>query len=281
MATLSAIEPLIMKQLFDQLAARGGLRVLGLAMGALLLVELVRVGLSAWLQTVSWDIRLAVEYAVRERIVAKLNSLPVSYHHEETVGGTMTKVNQSVTGFITAFGDLAFNLLPTLLYLALSLAAMARLEWRLSLIVLVFTPLPAIVGARAAKEQTQRERRLVERWTSIYSRLNEVLAGIVTVKGFAMERAEQERFLNGVREGNEVVRRGVRTDNRTGALRGLPGTLARIAALGAGGYLAMRGEITVGTLVAFLGYIGGLFGPVQSLTTIYATVQRRRPSPSA
>jgi ATP-binding cassette subfamily B protein len=44
--------------------------------------------------------------------------------------------------------------------------------------------------ARTAPEQTQRERRLVERWTSIYPRFNEVLAGIVTVKSFAMEEQE-------------------------------------------------------------------------------------------
>src|SRR5690606_32415092 len=34
------------------------------------------------------------------------------------------------------------------------------------------------------------------------------------------------------------------------------------------------GTITVGTLIAFLGYVGGLFGPVQGLTGIYQTIQR-------
>lgn len=274
LASMSAAEPLLMKHLFDELAGRGGLRVLGMSIGALVVLEIVRTGLSTWLQTVSWDVRIGVEYGVREQVIAKLNDLPISYHQQETVGGIMTKVNQSITGFVGAFGELAFSLLPTLLYLALSITAMIRLEWHLSLLVLAFTPLPAIVGARAAKEQAQRERRLVQRWTSLYSRFNEVLAGIATVKGYAMERAEQERFLQGVREGNEVVRRGVRTDNRTGALRGVPGSAARLVALGAGGVLAMRGEITIGTLVAFLGYIGGLFGPVQSLTTIYQTVHK-------
>ena len=69
--------------------------------------------------------------------------------------------------------------------------------------------LPALIGARAAPEQMRRERRLVERWSSIYSRFNEVLAGIMTVKGYVMEEEEKRRFLQGVREGNEIVRRGV------------------------------------------------------------------------
>ena len=97
--------------------------------------------------------------------------------------------------------------------------------------------------ARAAPEQIRRERRLVERWSSIYGRFNEVLAGMMTVKGFDMEDAEKRRFLEGVREGNEVFRRGVRTDGCNGALRNLAATVARLAALALGGYLAFEGQI--------------------------------------
>jgi ATP-binding cassette, subfamily B, bacterial len=101
-----------------------------------------------------------------------------------------------------------------------------------------------------------------------------VLAGMMTVKGFAMEEEEKRRFMQGVREGNEVVRRGVRTDNVTGTLRTLAATAARLTALAVGGYLISRQEMTVGTLLAFLGYIGGLFGPVQGLTNTYQTLRK-------
>jgi ATP-binding cassette subfamily B protein len=114
----------------------------------------------------------------------------------------------------------------------------------------------------------------VERWNSIYGRFNEVLAGMMTVKGFVMEEEEKRRFMQGVREGNEVVRRGVRTDNLTGTFRTLAATAARLIALGIGGYLISRGEMTVGTMLAFLGYIGGLFGPVQGLTNTYQTLRK-------
>jgi ATP-binding cassette subfamily B protein len=120
----------------------------------------------------------------------------------------------------------------------------------------------------------RRERRLVERWSSIYSRFNEVLAGMMTVKGFGMEDAEKHRFLTGVKQGNELVRRGVRKDSMSGGLRTIAVTSARLAALGLGGHLVVQGEITVGTLVAFLGYIGGLFGPVQGLTNTYQSLRK-------
>ena len=274
LAAFSAIDPLIMKYLFDQLARRTGLAALGFIVGGMVVLELARAGLQAWLGILSWDVRLGVEYTVREQVVSKLNSLPISFHQREGVGGTMNRVNQGISGYVGAFSDVAFNLLPTLLYLILSVTAMLQMEWRLALAVIVFTPLPALIGARAAPEQMRRERRLVERWSSIYSRFNEVLAGIMTVKGYVMEEEEKRRFLEGVREGNEIVRRGVRTDNRTGTLRTLAATTARLVALALGGYFALTGEITVGTLVAFLGYIGGLFGPVQGLTNAYQTFRR-------
>jgi ATP-binding cassette, subfamily B, bacterial len=274
LSSLSAIDPLIMKYLFDGLERHIGVTALGVIMAGLVALELARAGLQAWLGILSWDVRLGVEYTVREQVVSKLNSLPISFHQREGVGGTMNRVNQGINGYVGAFSDVAFNLLPTLLYLILSVTAMLQMEWRLALAVIVFTPLPALIGARAAPEQMRRERRLVERWSSIYSRFNEVLAGIMTVKGYVMEEEEKRRFLQGVREGNEIVRRGVRTDNRTGTLRTLAATTARLAALALGGYFALNGEITVGTLVAFLGYIGGLFGPVQGLTNAYQTLRR-------
>ncbi len=274
LAAVSALDPLILKYLFDQLATPDGFTRFAGGLAALAVLEMVRAGLQGVMGVWSWDVRLAVEYEVRSRVVSKLNSLPLSFHQRESVGGTMTRINQAIAGWIAAFGDATFNLVPTLLYLTLSIAAMVRLDWRLALLVVFFAPLPAIIGARAAPEQMQRERRLVERWSTIYSRLNEVLAGMMTVKGFGMEDAEKHRFLQGVREGNDVVRRGVRTDSINGGFRTLAVTSARLAALGLGGYLAVQGEITVGTLVAFLGYIGGLFGPVQGLTNTYQTLRK-------
>ena len=274
LAALSAADPLLMKYLFDQLATGAGPAEFAITMSALVTLEVTRAALQAWLGVLSWDVRLGVDYTVRERVMGKLNSLPMSFHQGETVGGTMNRVNQGIAGCVTAFCETAFNLLPTLLYLVLSIAAMLRMDWRLAVAVIVFAPVPALIGAWAAPEQVHRERRLIERWSSIYGRFNEVLAGIMTVKGFAMEEEEKRRFMDGVREGNEVVRRGVRIDNLTGTLRTLAATAARLTALAFGGYLISRGEITVGTLLAFLGYIGGLFGPVQGLTNTYQAVKK-------
>ncbi|TAK06890.1 MAG: ABC transporter ATP-binding protein [Candidatus Manganitrophaceae bacterium] len=273
-AALSAVEPLVLKYLFDQLGSGGKFQNVGLAVGGLLLLGLGHeaiLALSSWL---TWRVRLGVHYGLLEATVDRLHSLPLTFHREESVGGIMTKLDRGIQGFLEALSEMAFNVLPALVYLALSFVVMVRLDGRLSWVVLAFTPLPALIGAWAAEKQTRRERNLLDRWAKIYSRFNEVLSGILTVKSFAMEDEEKRRFLHGVYEANAVVVHGVGFDSGVGAAKNLVVMLARIAAIAFGSLFILRGEMTVGTLIAFLGYVGGLFGPVQGLTGIYQTLRR-------
>jgi ATP-binding cassette subfamily B protein len=271
---LQALEPLVLKYLFDGLGVAGVGGGLLVGLGGLVLLGLARELVGGLSNLLSWRVRIRVQFDLLRVAVGRLHALPVSFHRGESVGGLMTKLDRGTSGLVGALAEILFNVLPAVLYLIFSLVLMFRLDWRLSLVVLFFAPLPALVGAWAAGEQTRRERTLLDRWTRIYSRFNEVLAGIVTVKSFAMEEEEQRRFLSEVDHANGVVLRGVGRDTGTAAARNLVSLLARAAALGVGSVLVLRGEATVGTLVAFLGYMGGLFGPVEGLTGVYQTLRR-------
>jgi ATP-binding cassette, subfamily B, bacterial len=236
--------------------------------------ELAQVWLARLLEGRSWRVRLDMDFALRQRVTARLHGLPLSWHQRQTVGGIVTRVNTSISGFVGAVGELAFKALPAIAYLGLALAALVRLDWMLALAVCAFAPLPALIGMRAAPEQTRRDRELLDHWTATFGRWTEVLAGIRTVKGFAMERAEERRFLDAVARGNDRVTRGARRDARTNAWQGLSAAAARLSVAAIGAWLVLRGHGTVGTLVAALQYVGGLFGPIQGLTGVYATVRR-------
>jgi ATP-binding cassette, subfamily B, bacterial len=273
-ATLGVAEPLVLKRIFDALAAHASISSL-FALAALLFGLLAsRAALDALLNASTWRTRLGVDYLLRQALLGRLGTLPLSYHQRESVGGTVNRVNRGIDGYVSAFSEIAFKLTPALAYLVLAAAALFRMEWRLALIVLAFTPLPALIGVWAAREQTARERKLMRRWTTLYSRLNESLDGIRIVKSFAMEEVELRRFLSGQREGNSIVERGARRDATTGAMRGLSAITARITVIIVGSIMISRGQITIGTLVAVLGFIGGLLGPVQGLTDVYQTMQR-------
>src|SRR5690606_21163773 len=127
---------------------------------------------SNWL---SWRTRISLHYGLLDATVARLHRLPLYAQHREGVGAIMTRLDRGIQGFIGAISEIAFNVLP------------------------------ALIAALAAPKQTTRERILMDSWARIYSRFNEVLAGIVTVRSFAMEEAERRRFLNDVGLANQVV----------------------------------------------------------------------------
>lgn len=272
-AALGAIEPLAMKYIFDKLQG-GEIKALAIGVAVLIGIGIIHEaigGLSNWF---TWRVRLDVNAGLLEAAVNRLHTLPVNFHRQETVGGIMTKLDRGINGFVGALSEIAFNFFPGIIYLLISLFVMLNMDWRLSAVVVFFAPLPAIIGMWAADEQTRRERILMERWTGIFSRFNEVLSGITTVKSFTMEDHEQERFMDGVYGANRMVIRGIGIDTGVGAVKNLAAVAARISAIALGGYLVMKGEITVGTLIAFLAYVGGLFGPVQGLTGVYQTMRK-------
>ncbi len=270
--SLNAIEPLLMKVVFDGLG-QGQRQALVLAVAGLVAVALLReagAALSSWL---TWRTRLRVHYSLTEQTVSALHGLPIAFHRNEAVGAVMTRLDRNIQGFVNALNEIAFNVVPAVVYLIVSALILLRLDLRLAFVVLAFAPLPGVVAAFAAPRQTRREKGLLDRWVRIYSRFNEVLSGIVTVKSFAMEDAERKRFLTQVADANRVVARGVAYDAGVGALQNAIAAAARIVTLAVGGTLVLKGQATLGTLVAVLAYLGGLFGPVQGLSGIYRTLR--------
>jgi ATP-binding cassette, subfamily B, bacterial len=273
-AALNAIEPLILKAIFDELTADQRWRILMMGIVALAGFALMRElmdGIANWL---TWRTRIGLQYALLEATVGKLHKMPLRMQRSEGIGAIMTRFDRSIQGFTGAVSLILFSVLPSIIFLVIALVIMLRLDWRLALMVLVFAPMPALIAWRAGPEQTSRERTLLDRWANIYSRFNEVLSGIVVVRSFAMEDAEKARFLREVSVANKVVIRGVATDSGYSAASNISVAIARLWTIGFGTYLAVQGQVTVGTVIAFLGYVGGLFGPVQGLSGVYSNLRK-------
>jgi ATP-binding cassette subfamily B protein len=271
---VAAAEPLLLKAVIDELLGKRRVRALVICVGVLLGLALIKDALSALSNWMSWRTRLDLQHRILDETVGRLHALSVAYHRTQPVGSLLTRLDRGVQGLVAVFSELTFAALPALVFLVMSVVLMFRLEWRMSLLVMLTVPLPALVALYAAPVQTDRDRTLLDRWSRIYARFNEVLSGIVTVKSFAMEQEEKQRFIRQVGDANNLVARGVGFDSRITAVQSLIVGVTRVGLLGVGAALAWHGQITVGTLLAFLSYMAGLFAPVQGLTGIYQTVRR-------
>jgi ATP-binding cassette, subfamily B, bacterial len=282
-ASLNSVEPLVQKIIFDSLAkyvtaarVSDHRRFILNAIGGLMLLALLRELVSAGSNYLSWKLRLQTNYKLLDAAVGRIYNLSLSCHQNQTIGSLLTRLDRGINGFSTALFELSFNLLPSLLYVGSTLVLMLYLNWRLSLIALLFAPLPAILGVYAGRIGSQRERRLMARWMEIYSRFNEAMTSIKTVKSFVMEDSEHARFLGEVNRTNSMVSRGVRVDCLFTSSKNILMALGRITVMGYGAYLTLQGQITIGTLVAFLGYINGLFNPMLGLAGLCETLQKAK-----
>jgi ATP-binding cassette subfamily B protein len=274
LAMINAGEPLVLKYIFDELGSHRQLRPLLIGVAGLVGLGLFRELASAISNWLTWKTRIGIHYSLLEAMVGRLHRLPLSFHRTEGVGAIMTKLDRSIQGFLNAVTQILFNVFPAVLYLAIAIGVMVELNWKLAVLVISFAPVPAIIAAFAAPEQARREKSLFDQYVRIYSRFNEVLSGILTVRSFSMEDMEKKRFLRDVEAANETVIRGVGVDSGFGGATNIVVMIARVAAIALGGVLFIRGEVSIGTVLAFLGYVGSLFSPVQGLSGVYQTIQR-------
>lgn len=274
-AVMEAVEPLLIKKIFDSLGeGSAGLEEFGMAAAGLVLLGLGCQGVNGLLNWLIWRVRIPVNDNLREAVVEKLYSLPLSFFRARSVGGIVTQINRGIDGYMEAFAEITTKIFPNLMYLSIALISMFFLNRYLFAIALLFAPLPTLIGAFAAGEQTEREKKLLQRWTRIFSRFHEALSGISVVKIFDRETAERQTFMAEVRNTNRIVLRGVARDTAFNSVIGFTVRIGSIATILFGGYLVIKGMTTVGTVIAFISYLNGLFGPVQGLTGTYQTLRK-------
>lgn len=268
-AATNVAEPVIIKMIIDNIGTEQQVSFLIYGIILFLIVSFFSNLASAFSNWMGWDVRLSVHDILLNEIVGRLHVLPSDFHKKEGVGSIMMKLERSIQTFVGAMTEIFLNVLPSVLFLTMALIVMFRLDWKMTLLVLLFAPLPTLIAWKVSPKQVKREKFLMNQWGRIYSRFNEVLSSIITVRSFAMEDNEKMRFMKNVGRANEKVKKGVYYDSIIGSSQRFITVLARIAALAAGSFLIISGEMTIGTLVAFLTYIAALFGPVTSLTNTY------------
>ncbi|HEY5372221.1 MAG TPA: ABC transporter ATP-binding protein [Polyangiaceae bacterium] len=125
-------------------------------------------------------------------------------------------------------------------------------------------------GSRAIWKSIGQDRSEIE------ARVSEGLNGLRVVRGFARERNEETLYALGQ---HTVVRKhGLATNMQRGValVWDLVMPLTQVTILWFGGYLVLRGETTVGTLMAFQGYLWRLIDPITELVKSMSETQRGR-----
>lgn len=239
------------------------LAVLVLAFGASRLLiaglSVVQSWLAAWLGS-------RLTHDIRCQLFQHLHLLSFRFYDKQQIGSVISRVNQDTQAvqmfLMWGIQDLGLNILE-LVGIGIALFVM---NWKLALLVLIPAPLITLVGLGFWRFVRALMHRVWQRWGRLNAILNESLSGIRVVRAFAQEHREISRFSQ---RSSDLIG-SVITVERTWAM--LFATISLFTAMGTllvwyvGGRQVLGETMTLGTLMAFLFYLGMFYAPLQALS---------------
>ncbi len=266
---LALLTPLIIRDLIDRTLPDRDLHRLGLMIVALIAVPIVSGVLSVVLRQFSSKVGEGVVYDLRVALFCDLQRMSLSFFTQTKVGELMSRINNDVVGAQTAISNTLVNITTSFIQSVAVLIVMFFLEWRLALVSIITLPLFLL----AARKLGTRLRDITREQLDLNARMNAVMQEILNISGallvkiFGRTAQEDSRFQSRAGEVRDIgVRRAV-----TGALFFVSISLLSAGGValvyGMGGYLVIKHELTIGTIVALGAYLGTLFGALQTLIT--------------
>ncbi len=214
--------------------------------------------------------------ALRARLFRRVLRLPLSDINELKTGGVITRLSSDVDEASSLLQMALINPLLSGLRLFATLCVIFTLDWRIAAAVMLAVP-PIVIAqniwlrhSRAIWKSMGQDR------SEIDARVSEGLNGLRVVRGFARERSEAASYTLGQ---HTVVRKhslATNTQRGVALVWDLVMPLTQVTILWFGGYLVLRGETTVGTLLAFQGYLWRLIDPITELVKSMSETQRGR-----
>ncbi|MER6529890.1 ABC transporter ATP-binding protein [Streptomyces sp. NPDC001508] len=157
-----------------------------------------------------------------------------------------------------------------------SLAVMAWLSLPLTLIALAVAPALGWIARRSRSRLHPATWYAQAQAAAVAGVVDGAVTGVRVVKGFGQEEQETGKLRDVGRRLFAGRLRTIRLNSRyTPALQAVP-ALGQVAMLALGGWLAVRGHITLGTFVAFSTYLAQLVGPVRMLAMVLTFGQQAR-----
>jgi ATP-binding cassette subfamily B protein len=208
---------------------------------------------------------------LRTKLFKHLQRLSLGYYERNRAGVIISRLTNDVEALDQLVTDGVTSLVQNSLTLVGTAVILFFLDWRLALATMVVLPAMAWATALFRKRSARAYRAVRERLGLVTATLAEDIAGMRVVQAFTRESQNERNF-------KEVNQRYREANQQTVVLNGLYfpfvdflSAIATAIVLGYGGYRVFDGDMTIGTLFAFVGYLSNFFDPVQQLSQLYNT----------
>nr|WP_318533270.1 MULTISPECIES: ABC transporter transmembrane domain-containing protein [Actinoalloteichus] len=271
---LEALIPLLTREAVDG-AVAGRTDGLWLILGVMVVFGLLRFGTAFVRRYEAGRLALNVQHDLRQAVFASVTRFDGGNQDSIRTGQIASRaisdlqlVNSLLSMVPLATGSLVFAVV--------SLGVMVWLSPLLTLLALVVLPLVFIESLRTRRVLYPATWAAQQRASEVAQQVEETVTGVRVVKSFGQERREVATLEGTARRLFGDRMRAARLTARPAAtLAALP-ALGQVGVLGVGGWLAMNGDITLGTFLAFTTYMVGLVGPARMLSSLLVSAQLAR-----
>src|SRR5438132_5565067 len=208
---------------------------------------------------------------LRNDLFAHLQRLSLGFYERTRAGVIISRLTNDVEAIAQLVTDGVTTLVQNTLTLLGTAILLFVLDWRLALATLAVIPLMSAATAIFRSRSSRAYAAVRERLGLVTATLAEDIAGMRVIQAFTREEANSRNFRN-------VAERYRDSNMETVVLNGLYfpfvdllSSIALAVVLGYGGHLYFNGDVTLGTLFAFMLYVQNFFDPVQQLSQLYNT----------
>jgi ATP-binding cassette subfamily B protein len=273
-ALAGALPPLFIKRIVDHAIPGRHVQELvllcvGMVAGPLLqgLLGVAHKYLAAWIgEQVMYDLRLELfGHVQRQSLAFFANAKP---------GEVISRVLTDVQGVGQALQDNLVKLLQNVLTLTVSVALLLVLDWRLALVALSALPLFVFPAKKVGQQRKALKKETQARMAELTGILMETLSvsGVLLIKVFGTRKRETSRLRDKAKE----LQRASLRQNLVGRwfqmLMKLFEDLGPALVFGVGGLLVIRGEVGLGTVLAFVALLRKLYAPASDLAGVHVDV---------
>jgi ATP-binding cassette subfamily B protein len=267
-AIIGLAPPLLIRQIIDEAIPHqddGYVTQLALLMVAIAVADAALSLLERW-----WSSRIGegLIFDLRVSLFDHTQRMPIAFFTRTQTGALISRMNNDVIGAQRALTGTLGSVVSNVVTLGFTLAAMALLEWRLTLLALVLLPLFLLPAKRVGRQLQAITREGFnlnsEMNTTMTERFN--VAGALLVKLFGRHDREASDFAGRASRVRDIGIRSAMYGRVFNIALVLVGAVGSALIYLIGGRLVVSGAITIGTLVALGAYIGRIYGPLTSLT---------------
>lgn len=272
MAGMTVLIPQFIRWIIDTGIRAGNVRLLTAAVLVLLTLTLLK-GVIAYLQG-RWTetASQSVAYDLRNAIHHRLAELSFAYHDRSESGQLLSRAVQDVERIRFLTGRAILRLVEGVVLFLGTAVALVLMNPLLALLSLAAMPLLAWRALHFGRQMRPLSLAIQQQLGVLTTRLEQNLRGARVVKAFAQERAEIERFERENQTWFDLSAFAVRLRAVNVPMLDLIANIGTVFIIWYGGLLVIRGQLTLGELVAFSTYLGQLVMPVRRIGMIVPAV---------